>query len=417
MYNVKTMYPDIVVFLDVDWEEKSKKNRQHFLIAELARQLEGCSKILGVERPICPWTSPFCNPGKFFQWLRFKRLRKVGSNLYIYTPFVLIHNIIAARLPMMTVLNRYLLRMLLNQVKKKIGFLDKDLVAWIHHPYQLEELGLVNEKLLIYDCHDDYLEYANQARKKDIENREKLILEKADYVFCVSDKLLKEKGEIKNIKNKGYIIPNAVEFDHFAQAKLKGNNSISKKKKTILGYMGKITERLDFQLLVSLAIKHPGWELVMIGPEESHSEVAPLFSNPYYQSFIAAPNVNLMGARSYNNLPILMRAFDVCILPYNADDPFNIHCSPLKIYEYLATGKPIVSTDLPAVRNFKGLVRIAEDIEDFERQILEALQDKDKELCQQRLEAAGNNSWQKRVETILKVIDTNLKEKSFNAQN
>ena len=57
---------NFVIFLDVNWGEKSKKNRQHFLISELARQLEGSSKILGVERPVCPFTSPFRNPGKFF---------------------------------------------------------------------------------------------------------------------------------------------------------------------------------------------------------------------------------------------------------------------------------------------------------------------------------------------------------------
>jgi len=325
---------DFVIFLGVNWGEKSKKNRQHFMIAELAHQLEGSSKILGVERPVCPFTSPFRNPGKFFKWLRFKRLRKIGSNLYIYTPFVFIHNMIAARIPMMTVLNCYLLRVLLKRVMKKIRFMDKDLVAWIHHPYQLEEVGLVNEKLLIYDCYDDYLVNANQARKKEIEHREKLILEQSDYIFCVSDMLLKEKWKVKNIKNKGYIIPNAVEFNHFAQAKVKGNNSISNNEKKILGFTGRITERLNFQLLVSLAIEHPDWELVMIGPEESHSDVAPLFSNTYYQSFITFPNVILMGAQPYNKLPIIMRYFDVCILPYNSDDPFNICCSPLKIYEY-----------------------------------------------------------------------------------
>jgi len=62
---------------------------------------------------------------------------------------------------------------------------------------------------------------------------------------------------------------------------------------------------------------------------------------------------------------------------------------------------------LPAVRNFEGLIRIASDIEDFEMQVLEALKDKDKDLCQQRLETARENSWQKRVETILKIIDAN----------
>jgi len=80
---------DLVVFASVDWENPVRKNRQHFLIAELARQLEGRSKVLWVERPICPWTGPFRKREKVWAWVRGRRgLRRVGPNLHAYTPFV-----------------------------------------------------------------------------------------------------------------------------------------------------------------------------------------------------------------------------------------------------------------------------------------------------------------------------------------
>jgi len=81
-----------------------------------------------------------------------------------------------------------------------------------------------------------------------------------------------------------------------------------------------------------------------------------------------------------------------------------VYCSPLKLYEYLATGKPIVSTDLPAVRPFEGLVRIARHVTEFEQQVAEALQEQGETLRQQRLAAAQENSWEKRVEEIIALI-------------
>ena len=117
------MHFDIVVFLDADWAIRAQRNRQHFLIAELVRQLEGRSKVLGIERPVCPWTNPFRKREKFVQWLRGERgLRQAGANLYLYTPFVFIHNVIAACIPGMTALNRCLLRALLKRVLKHMEF-------------------------------------------------------------------------------------------------------------------------------------------------------------------------------------------------------------------------------------------------------------------------------------------------------
>lgn len=402
------MYPDIVIFLDVDWAARAEKNRQHFLIAELARQLEGRSKVLGVERPICPWTNPFRKRAKFVQWLRGERsLRRAGPNLYIYTPFVFAHNLIAARIPGTTALNRGLLKLLLGRVLKQIEFRADNLIAWVHHPYQAEDVGLVGEKRLIYDCYDDYIvSEPNPVRRRDLKVREWAILRQADWVFVVSEELLKLKRKTnKNV----HLIPNGVEFEHFAQAaREEDGGSIPWNDRPTLGFTGKITLRLDFRLLAQLATAHPNWNLVMVGPQEHDAE---LVYNPDYRDFMALPNVHMTGSKEYRELPASMRSFDVCILPYTTDDPFNMHCSPLKLYEYLATGKPIVSTDLPAVRPFDSLVRIAQDAEEFERQVAAALEERDEELRQRRLAVARENSWEKRAVEVLKIIGSTLEEK------
>ncbi len=394
---------DFVIFLDADWGATTQRNRQHFLIAELARQLAGRSRLLAVERPVCPWTGPVRTRQKYIEWLRGRRgLRQAAPNLFLYTPAVLLHNVIAARIPGLTALNRRLVQALLGRVLKRLSFRTDRLVAWIHHPYQLEDAGLVGERLLVYDCYDDYLSQARGRRLADLQRREAAILRRADLVLAASERLREAlQGRARQV----HLVPNGVEFEHFVQAVPGEPSPIWQDARPVLGFTGKITPRLDFALLARLAASHPDWSLVLIGPQEHSAELS---RDSAYQEFVAAPNVHLAGPRPYQELPAQMRMFNVCLLPYTASDPFNAACSPLKLYEYLATGKPIVATDIPAVRPFDGLVRIARGADEFERQVAAALEERDDTLRAQRLAAARQNSWTRRAEQVIALIEAAL---------
>lgn len=410
---------DLVVFLNHDWETSFQKSRQQFLIAELARQIEGRSRILGVERPICPWAGFFRNRAKLVRALRGKRrLRRAAPNLYICTPVVLVHNLIAARLPALTALNRGLLALTCRRILNKLGFRSKALIAWIHHPYQLEDIGLVGEQALVYDCYDNYAgSESDLVRRRNLVERERRVLERADWVFTSSEELLASKKELLAGKQEtaahAHLVPNGVEYEHFARA-FQENGShraggvAGVRERRVLGFTGKITARLDFQLLAQLASRRPEWDLTMIGPQEIDPQVT---QQPAYRAFIAAPNVRLLGPRPYRELPEYMQSFDVCILPYAVDNPFNQGCSPLKLYEYLATGLPVVSTDLPAVRPFDGLVGIGRDPVEFERQVDIALTEIDPDRPRQRLAAAQENSWERRAEQVVHLLDQALAQR------
>lgn len=394
---------DFVIFLDADWGTTTQRNRQHFLIAELARQLAGRSRLLAVERPVCPWTGPVRTRQKYVEWLRGRRgLRQADTNLFLYTPAVLLHNVVAASVPGLTALNRRLLQALLSCVLKRLDFRTDRLIAWIHHPYQLEDMGLVGERLLVYDCYDDYLNQARGRRLADLQRREVAILTRADLVLAASERLREAlQGRARHV----HLVPNGVEFEHFVQAASGETGPAWQDDGPVLGFTGKITPRLDFALLARLAASHPDWRLVLIGSQEHTTELS---RDSAYREFVAAPNVHLAGPRPYQELPAQMRIFDVCLLPYAASDPFNAACSPLKLYEYLATGKPIVSTDLPAVRPFDSLVCIARDAEEFERQVAAALQERDDTLRAQRSAAARQNSWERRAEQVIALIEAAL---------
>lgn len=399
-------FPDFVIFLDAEWDEQSKRNRQHFLIAELAEQLESRSKIIGVERPICPWTSPFRRREKFIQFLNGKcRIRQKRANLFIYTPVILLHNYIATHLPYLTTLNRRLLRQLLKRVLRQLDFKTGNLMAWIHHPLQLEDIGVVGEKLLIYDCYDDYINRLriSDTLKRELARREKTILSFADVVFVSSSVLLNEK---QSFCEQAIVVPNAIDAEHFLSASedaLQLPDEIENIRKPRLGYIGSLHPRLDFSLLRTIACKRPEWSIILIGPPSANLRQANLMC------FEGQTNVHFLGPKSYSELPQYYKGLDVCLIPFNEQDPTIIACSPMKLYEYLATGKPIVSTHVPAVLPFDGLVRIGRNAEEFERQIEASLAERDTDLSRLRLEAAKNNSWKKRVETILETIETILR--------
>jgi glycosyltransferase involved in cell wall biosynthesis len=133
----------------------------------------------------------------------------------------------------------------------------------------------------------------------------------------------------------------------------------------------------------------------MIGPVRANvSKIAPL------------PNVHLLGRKDYQELPRYLKAFDVCINPYILDGVAE-GCSPLKLYEYLATGKPIVSVDMPEARKFDGLVRIARSTEEFVLHIESALQE-DKSLIRERIKESEKHSWDERFRQVESIVEKTL---------
>lgn len=396
---------DWVIYLGSEWGQFFKRH----LIKELARQLPN-SRILCVARPMCLLTGPLCRPREFLAWLKHLSIITIlDKNLLYVRPGVLLNDHLDRYIPLVRRINRHWLRRQLHTAIKREGLRSANLIALIYDPFQLEYLGLVKESISIYDIYDEYA--ANPGRsflrtQDELAKREQSILKKVDAVLVVSEKI---EWRIKGFHSRVSIVPNAADVEHFALAadpKLAIPSDAANIPHPIAGYLGNITSRIDFGLIRHLATLHPEWSVVLVGGVSE-----PNLSIP--KSLSDLPNVHCLGKRPYKTLPGFLKAFDVCIIPYVAGDPFNIGCSPLKLYEYLATGKPIVSTDLPAVRLFDDIVRIARDAGDFERQIGAALKERDKGLVRRRLTAARENSWERRAEILLEAVEGVLREKQF----
>jgi glycosyltransferase involved in cell wall biosynthesis len=162
--------------------------------------------------------------------------------------------------------------------------------------------------------------------------------------------------------------------------------------KPIIGYFGAISDWFDVDLIAYCARIRPKYNFVLIGSTFG----ADTNKIEYLE------NVFLLGERAYQSLPGYLAYFDVCLIPFKLI-PLTMATNPVKFYEYLSSGKPVVSVRLPELIEYADCCYLADNAEEFVAQIDEAYQSKDDlELKNMRLELARNNSWDSRVDTILK---------------
>jgi len=164
---------------------------------------------------------------------------------------------------------------------------------------------------------------------------EKILIQKSDLVICTSKKLYEEK---KKAHPHTYFIPNAADINHSIKAinsKTEVHSSLARIKKPIIGYFGNIERRIDYSLLEEVAANNPDKSFVFAGPVEKH--LVP-------ESFFSIPNVYFTGRVDYNMMPNVLKAFDVALIPFKKTQESST-VFPLKLFEYLGAGKPVVATD------------------------------------------------------------------------
>jgi len=400
----------IVAFLPTgDYEANTRRRMLAAVAAELRSRGRG-EKMLCVERPVCPISTPIKHPRKYLEWITARRrLRQVEENVWAWTPWVFIHDIIALKRPWLQELNMRMLRHGLVRAMRKAGISEgPDIVAWAFHPYEVAYLDLLVDPLRVYECWDDHQEFpsvkSNPALCEWIGELEQRICARADLVFATSRAL---ERKMSSMHGNVVMVPNGVDFKHFNA----GANGNSHKPEyntegdhPRIGFVGKINEKLDLSLLDRVSAQRPEWIFTIVGPFDAQPR---LRLSPAYKRIHERRNVRLTGPRPYQKVPAIVSSFDVCTIPFVVND-LTRAIYPLKLHEYLAAGKPVVSTDLPEVRQFEDVVYIARNAEEFEQMIERALAEDCPELRQRRIEVARQNSWEVRAKAIVKAIDATL---------
>jgi glycosyltransferase involved in cell wall biosynthesis len=192
------------------------------------------------------------------------------------------------------------------------------------------------------------------------------------------------------------LLPNGVDFEHFSQPRPypKDLPSITNGKR--LCFVGAFTSWIDLHLLEKVAEAFPNTELLLVGPVFSQE-----VKQEDFNSLLNHSNVRWLGPRPYEEVPAYLHASDVLLLP-RTEMSYSMACDPLKLYEYLATGKPVVSTNLPSVERFASVARIAKTSDEFVDQVQHALTDPHEPTLQ--LEMVQERSWEQRVKTLQKLL-------------
>jgi UDP-galactopyranose mutase len=240
----------------------------------------------------------------------------------------------------------------------------EEYLLWYYTPMALEFTRDLAPRAVVYDCMDELSAFAGAP--PEMSSRESELLARADLVFTGGQALYESKrGKHHNL----HAFPSSVDVAHFATARTPQADPADQAPipHPRLGFFGVIDERLDLDLLSSLAAMRPEWQLVIVGPV---AKIDPA-------QLPAARNIHYLGSKKYDELPAYLAGWDVALLPFARNDATRF-ISPTKTPEYLAAGKPVVATSIQdVVRPYgtKGLARIADTPEEFAAAIDAALKE------------------------------------------
>lgn len=266
-------------------------------------------------------------------------------------------------------------------------------IIWISTPTQHDTRLDLPARLRVYHIVDDYLAYHDlpESHRSRFAQRERELIEWADLVIAVSPELIASKGA-GNPKFR--LLPNGFDEDTYdANRPVATPPALLGLPRPLLGYIGLISVRLDLRMLYRVLAAHPEWTLVLMGTVyRSGCEDALDWLN-------GLPNVRILPPVPGDQVAAFVRAFDVGLVPYRITQE-TTHASPLKVYEYLAAGLPVVAADVPGARQFADVVANVSSATEWEAAIAAALACDDPARRAARRAAVAPHTWDARVETL-----------------
>lgn len=263
-------------------------------------------------------------------------------------------------------------------------------VSLVQHPYWLDVARSLPNMRLVYDCMDHHGGFENNASS--VLDAERTLVEESDLLIVTSQWLMDEMSpKARSIA----MIRNATEYEHFSSPPEKVFRDENGRK--VVGYYGAIAEWFDIELVRQAAQEHADKLFVLIGNDTAGAE----------KQLADLPNVTFTGEVPYAKLPYWLHGFDVCLLPFKVIE-LTLATNPVKVYEYLSAGKPVVSVDLPEMTQFEGLVQLANSPESFSAAISDALQSVDLQSHEQQVAIrqafAARQTWDHRAADLDKEL-------------
>jgi glycosyltransferase involved in cell wall biosynthesis len=267
--------------------------------------------------------------------------------------------------------------------KIEIKKLSRPIILWCSSPAQIVRINNIDHDYIVYDVVDDS-SHEFKIWNQYVED----MLSAADIVFVTSDRLY-EKFFLRH--NRVYIVKNGVDAGKFSLNKNRIPKDIPKNRK-VVGYVGAIAPWIDWDLVKY--ISNSSYDFVFVGSRCGKVDIN-LNSNVYF-----------LGEKRYTELPCYINNFNCCIIPFKVNEMTNC-CNPIKLYEYMSLGKPVVSTAIEEVVKMKSNCYISKDKQDFMENITKSIHEDKKSLSILRRKFALDNSWDKRMSIIIEKLKLN----------
>ncbi len=385
---------DFICFSTTDWDEIWGSRQQ--IMSRLARRGH---RVFFVERPAGLehlWRYPDIRNNKMRRWRQ--GITTILDNVWIISLPPLIPGRYYS-----TGVNAINQWITWKSVKTQLSnFKIDSLILWIYNPEQGNLIGKFNERLSVYHCIDEFTAGTGGRKKQIISQLENQLLKRVNIVLANSLPTYHNK---QAINPHTFRVSSGVDFDLFNSTIIDEEISLdfSKIPHPRIGFVGNLNDRIDFPLIESLAAQRPSWSFIFVGG------TFPLSNDDHsIKRLKSIQNCHLLGKKPYHQIPAFINEFDVCFLPFVQDER-AYYRSPLKLYEYFATGKPVVATPLPETQEFAECLYLAESPDQFISGIEKALFEYDPALEQKRKLIARQNSWDEKVDMIETIIQDSLR--------
>ena len=319
--------------------------------------------------------------------------QNISKKLVILTPNT---RAIPSRLTTIKLFSRisdFFLSFTLLRFMKHISFNENNTILWVFpaHPYINYLKNRVKHTFDITQIVDNNI-------YKETESAESIGLIKNQYDELAKTSDIVITSSSSNLKYFSKLNPNCFLFENAVDPSFLCDPSDfpcrEKNTRPRLGYTGWISERTDINLLAHLAKTRPEYDFIIAGPIEiPQKEFLKL----------SLPNVRYEGIIPYDKMPVFLKSLDICLIPHH-DTAFSRSMSPLKMFQYLASGRPIVSTKVAGVDRWSKFISIVDNYDDFVLKIDETMNNDTIENSRERVEAARLETWDTRVKDMIDAI-------------
>jgi len=382
---------------------------------QIMNRLAQTNRVLYVEEPVT-MLAPLKVPARWKRWRAVApELRRVDAGLWVLTPPPLLP--FGNMRPRVNAANQAVLATYIRWAMGRL-FFDEEYLLWTYLPTSLPLVdrlaapGVAGSgervpSLVVYHCVDEHSAFPGFVTPEVVKSYDDGLTRRADLVITTSENLRQAR---EPLNPETYTVLNAADVELFQRAldpKLMVPGDLAAIPAPRLGVVGLHDSRLDVDALVALAGADPGWHVVLIGPlKPGQVDEARLrrFSN-----------VHFLGEKPQTELPGYLKGLAAALIPYKANE-LTRNIFPLKLFEYLAAGLPVVAGGLPELEGFSGMIELAERPEDYPALVRQALAEDGQDKRAARVALAAKNTWDQRVERISQLVEDALTRKGTPSQ-